>query len=94
MILVPAAPRPAPPGFPILALAGILIVLAMPVRADFGAGLAAYDAGEYRAARSAWLICAQTGNADAQVALAGLYAGGVDMARDLTPARQRLNSHR
>ncbi len=86
MIPIPAVPRPAPPGFPILAVAGILIVLATPVRADFGAGLAAYDAGEYRAARSAWLICAQTGNPDAQVALAGLYSGGVGVARNFATA--------
>lgn len=67
-------------------LASILFLAAAPVRADMVTGLAAYDGGDYRAARTAWLICAQAGNLDAQVALAGLYAGGVGVTRNLATA--------
>ena len=67
-------------------LASILLLASAPVRADMVTGLAAYDGGDYRAARTAWLICAQAGNPDAQVALAGLYAGGVGVARNFATA--------
>ena len=70
----------------ISAPASILMFLAAPVRADIAAGVAAYDAGDYRAARAAWLICAQAGNPDAQTALAGFYARGVGVARNFATA--------
>ena len=58
------------------------LVFAVPVRADFAAGLAAYDAGDYAVARAAWKPLAEAGNPDAQVAIAGLYAEGAGVARD------------
>jgi TPR repeat protein len=72
--------------FRIHALASILLILAAPVRADIAAGLAAYDSGDYRGARIAWSVCAENGDPDAQVALAGLYAGGVGVARNFATA--------
>lgn len=54
---------------------------------DFAAGLAAYDAGDLQAAHDAWLILAQDGDVEAQVALAGLLAsGGAGLNQDLQAA--------
>ena len=39
-------------------------------------GLAAYDAGRYRAAARIWRALAEAGDVDAQTALAGLYRSG------------------
>lgn len=57
-------------------------LISFPVRADFGAGLAAYDAGDYPAARDAWRRLAESGDPDAQTALAGLHAEGAGMRQD------------
>lgn len=67
-----------------LALAALL--LALPVRADFAAGLAAYDAGDYDTARSEWQTLAEAGDPVAQTALAGLYADGAGVRRDFAVA--------
>ncbi len=50
--------------------------------AAFTDGLRAYDAGDYAATLSAWRPLAEAGNAEAQVALAGLYASGFGVAPD------------
>jgi len=53
-----------------------------PAQADFGAGLAAYDAGDYATAREAWQPLAENGDPDALVALASLHVEGVEMRQD------------
>ena len=54
---------------------------------DFADGVAAYDAGDLRAAYETWLSLAEAGDASAQVALAGLLeTGGPGLARDLGAA--------
>lgn len=50
--------------------------------AEFAAGLAAYDAGDYQAAIAEWRPLAEAGDRDAQVALAGLYQDGLGVARN------------
>ena len=64
-----------------LALAAGL-VLGTPARADFQAGARAFRAGDYGSARAAWEDRARAGEAAAQVALGGLYDGGLGVARD------------
>ncbi|NKB54969.1 MAG: sel1 repeat family protein [Alphaproteobacteria bacterium] len=64
----------------------VLLLAALPARADFGEGLAAYDAGDYAAARTAWLPLAEQGDSAAQTALAGLYAQGAGVPRDYAAA--------
>jgi TPR repeat protein len=59
-----------------------VFLLALPARADFAEGLAAYDAGNYGTARAAWSTLAEAGDVRAQTALAGLYAQGAGVPRD------------
>ena len=78
----------AVPGrFAHLALAVLLLaVAALPSLADdaaaFADGLAAYDGGDYAYSFAQWRPLAEAGYVDAQVALAGLYAQGLGVARD------------
>ena len=54
---------------------------------DFADGVAAYDAGDLRAAYETWLSLAEAGDGSAQVAVAGLLeTGGPGVARDLGAA--------
>lgn len=53
-----------------------------PVRADFMNALSAYDAGAYGVAFTEWRRLAESGDIDAQVALAGLYQAGLGAPRD------------
>lgn len=48
----------------------------------------AYTAGDYTAARDAWMRLAERGDADAQAALASLFHGGLGGPRDI---EQTLN---
>lgn len=57
-------------------------IFAFPVPADFGAGIAAYDAGDYVAAREAWQPLADNGDPDALIALASLHVEGVGMRQN------------
>lgn len=68
-------------------LAALVLVLLTTgtARADFAAGLEAYDGGDYAAAVAAWLPLAEAGDAEAQVALADLYLYGQGVPAD--PAR-------
>jgi TPR repeat protein len=50
--------------------------------ADFAEGLRLYDAGDYAGAREEWLPLARDGDADAQVAIAGLYRQGLGLRRN------------
>ncbi len=60
----------------LLAAVAWLTVSGASVHADFAAGLAAYDGGDYRTAFEEWRALAAAGDAEAQVALAGLYSAG------------------
>jgi hypothetical protein len=55
-------------------------------QSDFMEGLAAYDAGDYRTAFEEWWTLAETGDAEAQTALAGLYLDGLGTAADAIAA--------
>ncbi len=55
-------------------------------QATFMEGLAAYDAGDYRTAFEEWRSLAETGDAEAQTALAGLYLDGLGTAIDAAVA--------
>lgn len=63
-----------------------VIPIAPPARADFWDGLAAYDAGDYRETFAQWRPLAASGDPEAQAALAGLYAQGLGVPRDLSRA--------
>ena len=54
--------------------------------ADFETGQAAYDAGDFVAARAAWTEAAVGGDADAQFALGTMLANGVGAPRDVISA--------
>ncbi len=70
-----------------LALAALLLAAgAPPSRADFAEGLAALDAGDFESALEAWRPLAEAGDAEAQVALAGLYRDGLGPRADLAQA--------
>jgi len=56
------------------------------VRADFAAGAAAYDAGDYATAVEEWRAAAEAGSAEAQTALAALYQFGEGVARSYREA--------
>lgn len=60
----------------------LLLGLSAPARADFGAGLAAYDAGDYQAALAAWQPLAEAGDNEARLALASLHLQGLGVPRD------------
>ena len=57
-------------------------VLAAPVvsRADFAAGQAAYDAGDFKTAMQEWLPLAEAGDAEAQFRVGRLYDVGEGIA--------------
>lgn len=65
-----------------LQCAGLAACIAGPALADFDDGLAAYDAGDYEAARTHWAGPAEAGDATAQTAMAGLYLSGYGVPRD------------
>jgi len=54
----------------------LLIVAAVPARADFSAGLQAYEQGDYKTAFAQWLPAAEKGDPYAQHMLGFLYASG------------------
>ncbi|MEE9139264.1 MAG: tetratricopeptide repeat protein [Alphaproteobacteria bacterium] len=66
----------------ILLAAALFAGLALPTSADFADGLRAFDGGDYRAAYREWADLAAAGDADAQVALAGLYRSGLGVPQD------------
>lgn len=70
----------------VLAIAAGLTVWAAAARADFAAGLAAFDGGDYATALAEWWPLAETGNSEAQVALAGLYFFGHGTRADAAEA--------
>jgi len=60
--------------------------LAPPAAADFAAGVAAYDRGEYAAAYQAWLPLAQGGDPAAQRNVGHLHRFGLGVAQDFERA--------
>ncbi len=58
------------------AAAAVLIAAAPPARADFAAGAAAYDKGDYAAALAEWTAMADAGDARSQLGLGVLYESG------------------
>ena len=65
----------------------VLAAGAMPVRADFAAGKAAYEEGDYETAYNIWLPLAEAGDTDSQFGMGHFYRFGddrpVNMARAL-----------
>ncbi len=60
---------------PIIA-ATVVALTGFAVRADFADGAQAYDGGDYQTAFEEWIVLARGGNANAQVAIAGMYRFG------------------
>jgi cell division septation protein DedD len=54
----------------------VFVASVPPARADYAAGAAAYDAGDYAAAMREWAPLAEAGDARAQLALGTLYESG------------------
>ena len=72
-------------------LAAGLVLLALwaapaSARADFAAGARAYDGGDYATAFAEWQGLAEAGDTMAQVAIAGMYRGGLGRAPNATAA--------
>ena len=69
------------------AIAALAVMLAgSAARADFADGAKAYDGGDYGRAFAAWITLARDGDAEAQVAIAGMYRFGEGQRIDLTEA--------
>ncbi|MGH6717903.1 MAG: tetratricopeptide repeat protein [Alphaproteobacteria bacterium] len=68
----------------ILASLAVLFVVALdaPARADFEAGMAAYEQGDFQTALSEWRPLAEAGDARAQNLLGVMYGAGFGVARD------------
>ena len=67
-------------------VAGLLLALASPVRADFEEGMRAYKSGEYATALRELRPLAETGNANAQFNLGVMYGQGQGVAQDYDEA--------
>jgi TPR repeat protein len=67
-------------------IAGILLLLVLPARADFADAARAYDSGDYATAFAEWHALARQGVPAAQIAIASLYRGGIGRPVDLFQA--------
>ena len=76
------------PPLAILLLAILLLGGTGPALAGMEAGIAAYQRGDYAAARAAWAPLASAGDAEAQYFLGHLHAQGQGVARDPGQALQ------
>lgn len=65
---------------------GVLLILAIPARADFADGARAYDSGDYQTAFTEWHALAKAGDPAAQIAIASLYSGGTGRPINLAMA--------
>ena len=65
-----------------------LFIMTGPATADFATATSAYDGGDYAAAFREWRRLAEAGDTEAQIALAGLYRGGMGGEVDLARAAQ------
>jgi TPR repeat protein len=61
---------------------GLVLLLSTPALADFQAGCAAFDKGDYAAAREQWAPLADKGDPKAQFRLGCLYAFGQGVPKD------------
>lgn len=68
------------------ALAVALVIGSAPAVADFAAGRAAYEQGDFRTAREQWQAPAEAGDATAQAALGSLYIHGEGVPIDYREA--------
>ena len=67
----------------ITSLATLMVTLAAPLSAaDFGAGMRAYENGDFEIAYKEWLPLAEAGNADAQYWIGKLYSSGKGVKQD------------
>ena len=66
----------------------VVAALALPLRADFEAGLAAYKSGNYDTALAQWLPLAESGIAKAQLAVAVMYLHGFGVSKDFSEAEK------
>jgi TPR repeat protein len=69
-----------------IAFAAALFVVVAPLSADFAAGLAAYNKGDYAGALKEWQPLADGGSPDAQYNVALLYLDGKGVARNYEEA--------
>lgn len=69
-----------------LAVCILLFVVGISARADFDAGFAAYDQGDYATALEHWLPLAEAGDGAAQNWLGRMYAFGKGVPRDVEQA--------
>jgi len=67
---------------------GALVALPGPAAADFAAGVAAYDSGDYATAFAEWLPLAENGDAAAQRNVGHLYRKGQGVEQDLVRAAE------
>ncbi len=65
-----------------------LMIMTGPATADFATATSAYDGGDYATAFREWRTLAEAGDTAAQIALAGLYRGGIGRDIDLARAAQ------
>jgi TPR repeat protein len=65
---------------------GVLLIGASPAPADFASATSAYDGGDYATAFREWRRLAEAGDIESQIALAGLYRGGIGRGIDFTRA--------
>ena len=70
----------------LLAAAMIGVFFVTVARADFQAGVKAYDAGDYAAAIAEWRPLADQGNLEAQFGMGIIYENGRGIGRDYTEA--------
>ena len=75
-----------------LALALLIAFSAGSAAADFDAGVAAFRAGDYAAARGNWAPLAKAGQPQAQFNLALLYSNGLGVAHSAKTARRWLQA--
>ena len=70
------------------AVAALLLLAALPAAADFDAGVAAFQRGNYDVARDEWRPLAESGQSNAQFNLALLHANGFGVPRSPDEARR------
>jgi len=63
-----------------------LLAWAGPAPADFASATSAYDGGDYATAFKEWRRLAEAGDTESQIALAGLYRGGIGRGIDFVRA--------
>ena len=70
----------------VLLIATATLLLALPARADFAAGMKAYEAKDYATAYAEWLPLAEAGDARAQYGMGRLYRFGRGVEQDFETA--------